>query len=184
MHINAERRRLQYRFLTLVVTDSCNGEVKAMKPDIPKSLKIEHEELHHDLARATRAGGRTGEAAKAVAQLMHPHFVREEEFALLPLGLLGALAAGNSDPAMTTVLRLTDKLEAEMPQMIAEHQVIVAALKKLIEAAEAEAKPEVTSFAEKLMAHAQMEEEVSYPAALLVGRYLRAMQREANSKAA
>jgi hypothetical protein len=52
-----------------------------MKFQIPPSLKAEHEELHGELARATRAGGRTGEAAKAVAKLMHPHFVKEEEYA-------------------------------------------------------------------------------------------------------
>lgn len=155
-----------------------------MEFNIPKSLKTEHEELHHDLANATKAGGKTAEAAKAVAKLMHPHFLREEEFALPPLGLLGELAAGKSDPAMATVLRLTDKLEAEMPQMLAEHQTIVAALEKLVDAAKSEAKPEVASFAEKLMAHARMEEEVSYPAALLVGRYVRAMQGGTKSKAA
>lgn len=53
-----------------------------MELQIPPSLKAEHEELHGDLARATKAGGRTGEAAKAVAKLMHPHFIKEEEVCL------------------------------------------------------------------------------------------------------
>ena len=58
-----------------------------MKPKIPEPLKLEHEELHADLVRATKAGGKTGEAAKAVAQVLHDHFVKEEEFALPPIGL-------------------------------------------------------------------------------------------------
>jgi hypothetical protein len=51
--------------------------------------------------------------------------------------------------------------------------VVVAALKNLIAAAEAEKKPEYARFAEKLMLHAQTEEEVLYPAAILVGEYLK-----------
>jgi hypothetical protein len=50
--------------------------------EIPSALKAEHQELHGELVRATKAGGRTGEAAKAVAKLMHPHFVKEEEYCL------------------------------------------------------------------------------------------------------
>jgi len=65
-----------------------------MNFQIPPSLKSEHEELHADLVRATKSGGRTGDAAKAVAKLMHPHFLKEEAYALPPLGLLPALAAG------------------------------------------------------------------------------------------
>jgi hypothetical protein len=144
-----------------------------MKVQIPASLKAEHEELHGDLARATEAGGRTGEAAKAVAKLMHPHFLKEEEYALPPLGLLEALSKGRIEPGMAETLKLTDKLKADLPNMLAEHKEIVGALHSLIEAAEAESKLEYVQFAERLMAHARTEEEVSYPAALLVGRYLR-----------
>ena len=55
-----------------------------MSPKIPESLKLEHEQLHADLVRATKAGGKTGEAAKAVAKVLHEHFIKEEEFALPP----------------------------------------------------------------------------------------------------
>jgi hypothetical protein len=43
-------------------------------------------------------------------------------------------------------------------------------LEKLIEAAKTENKPDVVHFAENLMLHAQTEEQVSYPASLLIGR--------------
>lgn len=142
---------------------------------IPAALKAEHEELHADLVRATKSGGRTGEAAKAVAALMHPHFIKEEEYALPPLGLLPALSAGKIDAGMAKVLQMTDKLETELPRMLAEHQEIVKALRRLSDAAKAENRPEFVHFAEKLMAHARTEEEVSYPTALLIGRYLRAI---------
>ncbi len=144
-----------------------------MKFEIPKPMKIEHDELHADLVKATKAGGRTGEAAQAVAKVLHNHFVKEEEYALPPLGLLVSLSQGKFEAEMAEVLKMTDKLEAELPTMLAEHQEIVAALEKLINAARAENKPDVVHFAEKLMLHAQAEEQVSYPTALMIGRYVK-----------
>ena len=145
-----------------------------MKFEIPKPMKIEHDELHADLVKATKSGGQAGEAAKAVAKVLHNHFVKEEEYALPPLGLLTILSEGRIEPGMAEVLKMTDKLEAELPTMLSEHRDIVAALKQLVEAAIAENKPDIVQFAEKLMLHAQTEEEVSYPTALLIGRYIKA----------
>lgn len=140
---------------------------------IPKPLKSEHDDLHAELARARDAGGRTGEAAKAVAETLHPHFVREEEIAMPPLSLLGALAEDRMSPEMSQVLAKTESLEAELPQMLQQHRDIVAALERLSRAAEDEDKPEIARFAEKLVLHAQTEEAVLYPAAILVGRYVK-----------
>ena len=139
----------------------------------PETLRTEHRELHEQLSLAIDARGRTGAAAQAVARLLHPHFVKEEEFALPPLGLLAELAQGRFPGHATSVLPLTDKLEAELPAMLAEHEAIVAALQELEAAATAEKKPQHAHFAEKLIAHARMEEDVMYPAAILVGKWIR-----------
>jgi len=144
-----------------------------VKPKIPQSLKLEHEELHAELAKAIKAGGDTGSAAEVVAKLLHPHFVKEEEYGLPPLGLLTQLAEGKVTPEMEGVLEMTDKLKAELPRMLEDHHNIVAALKKLSAAAEKERKTEYVRFAEKLMSHAQNEEEVLYPAAILAGEYIK-----------
>lgn len=146
---------------------------KSMELQIPQSLQVEHEELHAELVKATQAGGNTGDAAKAVANILHPHFVKEEEFALPPLGVLSLLAEGKITPEMRSVLVMTDKLKAELHQMHQEHKAIVAALKTLIDAAKEEKKMEYVHFAEKLMLHAQTEEEVLYPTSLLIGEYLK-----------
>lgn len=145
----------------------------AKVPHTPETMKHEHEELHAALARATRAGGHTAATAAEVARLLHPHFVKEEAFALPPLGLLPSLAQGKVEPAMAEILTMTDRLAAEYEQMLAEHKAIVTALAKLAAVAKDEGKPEVARFAEQLTAHARMEEEVSYPTALLIGRYLK-----------
>lgn len=144
-----------------------------MKPQIPQPLKSEHDELHAELVKATKAGGRIGEAATAVARVLHPHFVKEEEYALPPLGLLQVVSRGQVSPEMRAVVTMTDKLKAELPQMLTEHKAIVTALEALKAAALAEHNHEVAHFAEKLMVHARTEEEVIYPAAILVGEYLK-----------
>ena len=144
-----------------------------MKIKIPQPLKLEHKELHAELVKATRAGGKTGAAAKTVANVLHDHFVKEEEFALPPLGLLPLLARGKIDKEMRGVVAMTDRLKTELPDMLREHRAVVAALKKLIAAAKKEKLPEHVSFAENLMLHAQTEEEVLYPAAILVGEYVK-----------
>lgn len=144
-----------------------------MKFNIPTPLKEEHEELHNMLKQATQHSDKTGEAAKKVAELMHPHFVKEEEYALPPLGLLPLLASGKLSDDMKLVLPMTDKLKEELPEMLGEHQKIVAALKVLIQHAKTENHPEVAEFAEKLILHAKTEEEVSYPTVILIGEFIR-----------
>lgn len=149
-----------------------------MSFDIPTPLKKEHGHLHDDLESAIAAGGLTGDAARVVAARLHSHFIREEQFALPPLGLLGTLATsgdrGNISPDdVQRVLAMTDRLSAELPRMLDEHREIVAALQSLTTAAQGEGQTKVVEFAEALIQHAQTEEEVLYPAAILIGRYLK-----------
>jgi hemerythrin superfamily protein len=77
------------------------------------------------------------------------------------------------------VIVMTDKLKAQYGQMLADHDTINAAIRKLMEAAEEEDKPEYVSFAHKLVLHARTEEEVFYPAAILIGEYLKLRLDEA-----
>jgi hypothetical protein len=144
-----------------------------MEFQIPPSLKSEHEELHAELVQAIQAGGRIGEAAQALAESLHPHFVKEEEYALPPLGLLRFLAEGKVLPEMKNVFSMTDRLKRELPQMLEEHKGIVGKLKDLIEAAGKEGRMEFVHFSEKLILHAKTEEEVLYPASILVGDCLK-----------
>ena len=103
---------------------------------------------------------------------------REEQIALPPLGLLAPLARGESTPAMRAILPMTDSLRAELPRMLEEHKAIHAATRGLGEAARAAGHAAATRFAETLALHAQNEEEILYPAALLVGEVVRARVRQ------
>jgi hypothetical protein len=103
--------------------------------------------------------------------------IHEEEIALPPLGLVAPLARGDNPAEMREVLRMTDALRAELPRMLEEHKTIRAATIHLGEVARAENNAAVTRLADQLLLHAQSEEEVFYPAAVLVGDFVRARLR-------
>jgi hypothetical protein len=77
-----------------------------MEINIPQSLKIEHEELHNELRKAIKYGGKLGDAAKAVANVLHDHFIKEEEYALLSF-----LSQGKFTSEMKEIVTMTDKLK-------------------------------------------------------------------------
>jgi hypothetical protein len=140
---------------------------------IPEALRSQHELMRESLARAVAEGGRTGKAAAAVADALRPHVANKEDFGLPALGLLPHLVAGRVSPVMRGVTVMTDRLKAEYEQMLASHQAIAAAVGELAAAAAAEGKAETVGFTKKLLVHLQTEEEVLYPAAILVGEYLK-----------
>ena len=83
------------------------------------------------------------------------------------------LAKGKSVPELRQALPLTERLKTDLPEMLMEHKAIVAALDRLVEAAEQAGEPRYVRFAEKLKLHAQTEEQVSYPTAILIGEYIK-----------
>jgi hypothetical protein len=140
----------------------------------PPALSAEHVELHERLAEAIASGGATADAARALAKVLHPHFVREEEIATPPLSLLPAIVRGGVTPDMRPALEKTRALRAEMPRMLQEHVAIKAAMRALGDAADREGKAKIANAARRLVRHAETEEQVVYPAALLVGVVLEA----------
>jgi Hemerythrin HHE cation binding domain len=148
-------------------------------PAIPASVRAEHEAIHAALVAATKAPGGVGTAAQALAKILHPHFEREEQIALPPLGLLARLAAGDRvpDAELSEALTMADTLKREMPRMLEEHERIRAAVGNLRKAAAAAGARAQEEFTAELALHAQTEEEVLYPAAILVADVVRARQR-------
>jgi len=141
-----------------------------LKPPTP--LTSEHQALHAEINQAVKLDGRTGKAARLVARLIERHFAKEEEFVLPPLGLLPALAQGTIEQEMAAAITMAAKLHDELPDLLAEQRVIAAALEELMAVAESEGHAELVGFAEKLMLHEEIERQVSYPTAILIGKYL------------
>ena len=74
---------------------------------------------------------------------------------------------------MRAAITMTNRLKADLGQMLEEHKAIVDTLRSLTEASKKENKTKYVQFADKLILHAQTEEEVLYPAAILIGEYLK-----------
>lgn len=138
----------------------------------PSSLAAEHRQLHETLSRAVSAGGEVGVAAMELERALAPHFRREEEIATPPLGMLTTLASADATAEMRSVLPMTEALERELPKMLRDHDVIREAARKFRAAAERAGLTEYVEFSDHLAAHARQEEEILYPAAVLIGRYV------------
>ena len=67
----------------------------------------------------------------------------------------------NPAPTERKPARVTRRLKAELPKMLAEHKQIVGALEKLRAAAHAAGRAEYVRFADALVLHAQTEEQVA-----------------------
>lgn len=153
-------------------SDSLQGAEAALRT--PEAIREEHAGIHSLLERAAAEAGEVGATARALRDALHPHFQREEEIATPPLGLLGPLSRGPATAEMRAVLPMTQALERELPQMLVEHQHIRVALERFEAAARRAKHEEYLRLAETLAHHARQEEEILYPAAILVGRYVAA----------
>ncbi len=144
---------------------------------IPQSLRVEHEHLHQRLEALVNKTGTVGQSAKKLAAVLDPHFEKENAEALPLLGLLAPVGRGEISETMRPAIEASRTLKAAMPQMIAEHKAIKLALDDLRKAGESSKDNDATKFAEELSLHAQTEEDVLYPAAILVGAYIETQLR-------
>lgn len=141
--------------------------------EMPDILKSEHDEFRRQLLAVARSGGHTGQEARAIGRLVDLHFLREEMISLPPLAYLRRVGQADITDDMSDLLEAAKMLKAELPRMLEEHQTIAAGLERLIVAATRENRPEAVQVADRLKSHARTEEEILYPAALLVGDYVR-----------
>ena len=143
-------------------------------------MEEEHEELHAELAKATKIRGKVGDAAKRVAEVLHPHFENENEFALPVIGVARELVEGKTSPDFDKALELHDRFKAEYEKMLQEHVEIVKTLDLLGNVAKTCKKKDVVEFVRKLKNHAKIEEDLTYPAVLMVGKLLKQTQASAS----
>ena len=71
------------------------------------------------------------------------------------------------------VILLSEKLKTQLDHMSAEHQLIKAFITELKAAADAANLPGIMDFEKEVHQHANSEEEVYFPAAIMVGEYLK-----------
>lgn len=168
--------------LAVLFAVAATGRGRAARPDpaqdkspelkVPASLRARHEDFHAEFTRATKDGGKVGDAARSVEKMAETHFAKAKDV-FPPLGLLPQLAEGKITPEMGEAVKVADRLRAALPRIRREHGELVAGLKTLAEAAKEEGKTDYVRFAERLTLHIQEEEEVLYPAVLLIGDHVK-----------
>lgn len=143
-----------------------------MKPAVPESLKTEHNNLKDNIKDVIASGGETAQEAKKFASFMEQHFLKEEESILPNLGLLLTLAEGKWIVTSSDIFLMGDQLKKEVSELQEEHKQIIKMLEDLKIKAENENNIGWKKIVEDLMLHVQIEEEILYPATIVVGKYL------------
>jgi hypothetical protein len=141
--------------------------------EIPEPLRMDQDELCRAVERAATAGGKTEVAARNLLKVLQPHLLKEETDLLQTLGLLIPISRGEINSIMRQVPARTDHLKARMFEIVREHAEIIEAAHELLRVARTERKLALVTFAEHLMLRAWTDEVVFYPAAILVGEYLK-----------
>jgi hypothetical protein len=142
------------------------------KPAVPASIMREHKMLLSQIAELSLWKDSTGVIAGKIREIMEHHFKEEEDFVLPVLGILPSLAAGNMPDHAEKLIGLTQKIKEQLPHLSAEHQMIRAHLDELRLAAERDGHTGITEFLEAIHEHAGIEEEILFPAAIVIGDFL------------
>lgn len=147
-----------------------------MQLKTPKSLHNDHQALLSELDQIASLKSGVAENAKNVANAFKSHFYREERTVLPQLSLLMAIAEGNWDIDTKEALLKNNILLEEFHDLKKEHQEIFDAAKEMIKVAENEKNNDAKKIAESIILHIQVEEEVSYPAIMMISKYLEKME--------
>ena len=140
---------------------------------IPHELQAEHARILEHLRALSHRSNAIGTAAQHVVALLAPHDQREQEFVLPLLGVLEPLATKGADSRMAWAIPMADRLETEKAALYDEHAAIIGALNELAAAGRRQHDRSVVQFAEAVASDEVNDGSVIYPAAILVGRYIR-----------
>jgi len=144
----------------------------AMTIATPELLRSAHGRWLQALEQAA-ADPPVASLARRLLRTLAPHLEREEQFAFPALALLPLVGLGKIQADMNEALPLTERLRTELPRLLAEHRAIVAEAQKLGRAARRAGRTELVRTVEEVLAQTELEEEILYPGALLVGDCLR-----------
>lgn len=148
-----------------------------MQLKTPKSLKTGHANLYIDIEAIANINDEIGKKAKELADALFQHFKKEEEFALPPLSLLLMLAEGRWEVDEKLAIEMSDKLRDNLLEMKKEHQEINKIVEEFKILAQKENHAKALHFARDLTMHIDIEDQVLYPATILIGHYLKNMRK-------
>jgi len=159
--------------LSVLLWPSCRNEQNSYIPYVtndsfPVSLKNEHQWLLSRFEKIIDSGKTNDSVSTQLKEVLTHHF-SEEEIYVWPL-LDQLINADNlQDSIRDKLITSGDKLQEQLLHLNAEHQFIKALLNEW----QYESDTVINEFINDLHQHALVEEEIYYPAALMVGKYLK-----------
>lgn len=141
---------------------------------VPEPLTEEHHELFHELRELASEDGETGRAVRNLLAVLEPHFEKEEKSAMLLLGALKPLSEGRVIPNLAATMSLHARFSSDLPTMLKEHSRVKELIERVRATAAKNSKTQAHAVMDGLELHAKVEEEILYPAALLVGAFAKA----------
>ncbi|MBX8637073.1 MAG: hemerythrin domain-containing protein [Thermoplasmata archaeon] len=137
-----------------------------------KFLDEEHAELMGSLRKLSVSGLSTGTAVTDLLTVLEPHFAKEEKIVMPMLALAQRLAEGDEVP-IESAPQAAQEIEKEYRTMFREHAEIRVLAGRAREAALAEKNTDAVETMNWLSHHAEIEEAIVYPLALLAARLLK-----------
>jgi hypothetical protein len=143
------------------------------KFNVPKTLRLDHDEIRLELARASMQAGRVGHAAQRLEEVCLPHFEKEEKTVYPAFSLLHDVALSGVRSDMAAVLPLVFHCTAWHDAFLTLHETIISAAEELRLALHEEQGDAFVHLIENLLSHEKIEEEVMYPAVIWMGHFMR-----------
>lgn len=139
----------------------------------PDSLKKEHQELNAELRKIATRGDSIGELLRQLRNVFEAHLQKEEKYVMPLLSLLVPLARNDKALTQSTSIQIEDDLILIYNDLLTEHKQIREILRKIKSTALRNKDSDVVELTNAIELHASVEEEVIYPAALLIAKILK-----------
>lgn len=139
---------------------------------VPKTLRLDHDEIRIALSRASRRTGCVGDAAQRLARIYLPHLDHEEKTIYPAFDLLHEAALSGLRERMAAVFPLVFHYRA-WHDVLDHHRSIHNAVDELHVTLRKEQDSEFAMLGENLRNHERIEEDVMHPAMIWIGHYLR-----------
>lgn len=148
-----------------------------MKIKTPKAITHGHANLCEELNKIIENYSHIEKQTRTLNEIMTKHFNKEERYALPPLGLLLTLSEGNWELGEDAVIEMTNDLDSHLGELKKEHENISENMLDLKAIAEKENYSDLKRFINDLEIHMELEDQVLYPASILIGNYFHKLKR-------
>lgn len=148
-----------------------------MKIKTPKAITHGHANLRTELNEIIKNYTNLEKEIHSLNETMTQHFNKEEKYGLPPLGLLLILSDGNWELDEDTIMEMTNALNSHIAELNEEHENISKNIIELKALAEKENYIDLKKFINNLEIHMELEDQVLYPAANLIGNYFYKFKR-------